>query len=140
MMNNYDNRCKDELFFNKMLIAHGRNTAERSKRRMNKLLMLGNSVVRKNSIDYIGYDEDDDIGVYSAGYFFKAPQKEKELLEIAKKENYIQVTPYIYLSLDNLIGFNVEDEEVTAVCSSGNVEVFKEFQADFMDKVLLNGK
>lgn len=107
---------------------------------MNKLLMLGNSVVRKNSIDYIGYDEDDDIGVYSAGYFFKAPQKEKELLEIAKKENYIQVTPYIYLNLDNLIGFNVEDEEVTAVCSSGNVEVFKEFQADFMDKVLLNGK
>lgn len=110
------------------------------KTRTNNFLMLGNSVVRKNSIDYIGYDEDDDIGVYSAGYFFKAPQKEKELLEITKKENYVQVTPYIYLNLDNLNGFEVENEEVTAVSSSGNVEVFKEFQADFMDKVLLNGK
>lgn len=110
------------------------------KTRTNNFLMLGNSVVRKNSIDYIGYDEDDDIGVYSAGHFFKAPQKEKELLEFAKKENYIQVTPYIYLNLDNLTGFDVENEEVAAVCSSGNVEVFKEFQLDFMDKVLLNGK
>ena len=35
MMDNYNNRYKDELFFNKMLIAHGRNTAERSKRRTN---------------------------------------------------------------------------------------------------------
>lgn len=140
MRNNYNSDLKNELFFNKMLITHGRNTAERSKRRMNKFLMLGSCAVRKETIDYIGYDEDDDIGVYSTGYFFKAPQKEKELLEIAKKENYIQVTPYIYLNLDNLIGFDVEDEEVTAVCSSGNVEVFKEFQADFMNKVLLNGK
>ena len=103
---------------------------------MNKFLMLGNCAVRENSIDYIGYDEDDGIGVYAAGYFFEAPQKEKKLLEIAKKENYIQVTPYIYLNLDNLIGFDVENEEVTAVCSSGNVEVFKEFQADFLEKVL----
>lgn len=140
MKNDYNNNLKHELFFNKMLIAHGRNTAERSKTRMNKFLMLRSCVVRKDAIDFIGYDEDDDIGVYSAGYFFKAPQKKKDLLEIAKKENYIQVTPYIYLNLDNLIGFDVEDEEVIAVCSSGNVEVFKEFQADFMDKVLLNGK
>ena len=137
-MNDYDNSNKHELFFNKMLIAHGRNTVERSKTRMNNFLMLGNSVVRKNSIDYIGYDEDDDIGVYSAGYFFKAPQKEKELLEITKKENYVQVAPYIYLNLDNLNGFEVENEDVTAVSSSGNVEVFKEFQADFMERVLLN--
>lgn len=107
---------------------------------MNKFLMLGNCAVCKNTIDLIGYDEDDDLGVCSAGYFFKASQKKKDLLEFAKKENYIQVTPYIYLNLDNLIGFDVEDEEVTAVCPSGNVEVFKEFQADFMDKVLLNGK
>ena len=134
-----DNCYKDELFSNKMLIAHGRNTAERSKTRMNKLLMLGSCAVRKNSIDYIGYDEDDDIGVYSAGCFFKAPQKEKDLLEIVKKENYIQVTPYIYLNLDNLTGFDVENEEVTAVCSSGNVEVFKEFQVSFFERVLLNG-
>lgn len=138
MMNNYNSCCKDELFSNEMLIAHGRNTAERSKTRMNRFLMLGNSLVRKNSIDYIGYDEDDNIGVYAAGYFFEAPQKEKELLEIAKKENYIQVTPYIYLNLDNLTGFDVEDEEVTAVCSSGNVEVFKEFQPDFLERVLQN--
>lgn len=122
-----------------MLIAHGRNTAERSKTRMNKFLMLGSSVVRKDTIDYIGYDEDNDIGVYAAGYFFKAPQKEKQLLEIAKKENYIQVTPYIYLNFDNLVGFNVENEEVIAVCSSGNVEVFKEFQVDFLERVLQNG-
>lgn len=105
---------------------------------MNNFLMLGNSVVRKNSIDYIGYDEDDDIGVYSAGYFFKAPQKEKELLEITKKENYVQVTPYIYLNLDNLNGFEVENEDVIAVSPSGNVEIFKEFQADFVERVLLN--
>ena len=103
---------------------------------MNKFLMLGNCAVRENSIDYIGYDEDDVIGVYAAGYFFEAPQKEQELLEIVKKESYIQVTPYIYLNLDNLVGFDVENEEVTAVCSSGNVEVFKEFQADFLEKVL----
>lgn len=103
---------------------------------MNKFLMLGNCVVRENSIDYIGYDEDDGIGVYAAGYFFEASQKEQELLEIVKKESYIQVTPYIYLNLDNLVGFNVENEKVIAVCSSGNVEVFKEFQADFLEKVL----
>ena len=139
MRNDYNNCHKHELFFNKMLIARGRNTAERSKTRMNKLLMLGSCAVCKNSIDYIGYDEDDDIGVYSAGYFFKAPQKEKDLLEIVKKENYIQVTPYIYLNLDNLTGFDVENEEVTAVCSSGNVEVFKEFQVSFFERVLLNG-
>lgn len=107
---------------------------------MNKFLMLGNCAVRKDTIVYIGYDEDDNIGVYSAGYFFQASQKEKELLEFVKKENYIQVTPYIYLNLDNLNGFEVEDEEVTAVTSSGNVEVFKEFQGDFLSKVLLNGK
>lgn len=140
MRNDCNMLPKYELFLSEMLIAHGRNTAERSKTRMNKFLMLGSCVVRKGTIDYIGYDEDDDIGVYSAGYFFKAPQKEKELLEFVKKENYIQVTPYIYLNLDNLTGFDVENEEVTAVCSSGNVEVFKEFQANFMDKVLLNGK
>lgn len=140
MMNDCKERSKYELFLNKMLITHGWNTDERSKTRMNKFLMLGSCAVRKSTIDYIGYDEDDDIGVYSAGYFFKAPQKEKELLEFAKKENYIQVTPYIYLNLDNLTGFDVENEEVAAVCSSGNVEVFKEFQLDFMDKVLLNGK
>lgn len=35
MRNNYNNRCKDELFFNEMLIAHGQNTAERSERRTN---------------------------------------------------------------------------------------------------------
>ena len=139
MMNNYNNYCKYELFSNEVLIAHGRNTAERSKRRMNKFLMLGSCAVRKNSIDYIGYDENDDIGAYSAGYFFKAPQKEKGLLEIVKKENYIQVTPYIYLNLDNLTGFDVENEEVTAVCSSGNVEVFKEFQVSFLERVLSNG-
>lgn len=138
MMDNYDNHRKDELFFNEMLIAHGRNTAERSKTRMNKFLMLGSSAVRKDTIDYIGYDEDDNIGAYSAGYFFKAPQKEKDLLEIVKKENYIQVTPYIYLNLDNLTGFDVENEEVTAVCSSGNVDVFEEFQADFIERVLQN--
>lgn len=34
-MNDYDKQFKHELFFNKMLIAHGRNTAERSKRRTN---------------------------------------------------------------------------------------------------------
>lgn len=105
---------------------------------MNNFLMLGNCAVRKDTIDYIGYDEDNGIGVYAAGYFFKASQKEKQLLEITKKENYIQVTPHIYLNLDNLIGFDVEDEEVTAVCSSGNVDVFKEFQADFLEKVLQN--
>lgn len=138
-MNDYNNHCKDELFSNEMLIAHGRNTVERSKTRMNNFLMLGNSLVRKSTIDYIGYDEDNDIGVYAAGYFFKAPQKEKQLLEFVKKENYIQVTPYIYLNLDNLVGFNVENEEVIAVCSSGNVEVFKEFQVDFLERVLQNG-
>lgn len=138
MMDNYNSCRKDELFSNEMLIAHGRNTTERSKTRMNKFLMLGSCAVRKNSIDYIGYDEDDDIGAYSAGYFFKAPQKKKKLLEIVKKENYIQVTPYIYLNLDNLTGFDVENEEVIAVCSSGNVEVFKEFQVSFLERVLSN--
>lgn len=137
-MNDYNNSNKHELFSNEMLIAHGRNTAERSKTRMNNFLMLGNCAVRKGTIDYIGYDENNDIGVYAAGYFFKAPQKEKQLLEIAKKENYIQVTPYIYLNLDNLTGFDVENEEVAAVCSSGNVEVFKEFQVDFFERVLQN--
>lgn len=105
---------------------------------MNKFLVLGSSAVRKDTIDYIGYDEGDDIGAYSAGCFFEASQKEKELLEIVKKENYIQVTPYIYLNLDNLVRLEVENEEVTAVCSSGNVEVFKEFQADFLERVLQN--
>ena len=105
---------------------------------MNNFLMLGNFAVRKDTIDCIGYDEDYDIGVCSDGNFFKAPYKEQELLEIAKKENYIQVTPYIYLNLDNLTSFDVESEEVTAVCSSGNVEVFKEFQADFLERVLRN--
>lgn len=105
---------------------------------MNKFLMLGSSAIRKDTIDYIGYDEDDNIRVYSAGYFFEVPQKEQQLLEFVEKENYIQVTPYIYLNLDNLTGFDVENEEVTAVCSSGNVKVFKEFQADFLERVLRN--
>ena len=34
-MNDYNNSNKHELFFDEMLIAHGRNTAERSKRRTN---------------------------------------------------------------------------------------------------------